>query len=212
VYRQRIVCYLSGDKIEVLDLDQTDEWTDQVLLGSLVNRSEYKSNRYKVRLLNYNDGVLVLHLVGESAEDGGHILAVRLDKAALDASRIIARIPLPSVRGARKLFVRHTASILIYGTYAASARTGFEWILYAVHFHDKRQWGPTRLNGFTNAYVGRAVAFLEKLYSLPYTVVYHFLFVSFVEHGVRQWTSRSHGWLLNWSRHGKDRMYIAGAL
>jgi hypothetical protein len=82
VYRQRIVCYLSANTIEVLDLDQTGEWTDQVLLGSLVNRSEHKSKRYKVRLLNYNEGILVLHFVGESAEDGGHILAFRLDKAA----------------------------------------------------------------------------------------------------------------------------------
>jgi hypothetical protein len=138
VYRERVVCYLSGDKIEVLDLDQTDKWTDRVLLSSLVNRSEHKSKWYKVRLLNYNDGVLVLHLVGESAEDGGHILAVRLGKAVLDASRIIDRIPLPSARDAGKLFVRHTASTLIYGVYGASARTGSKRILYAVHFHDRR--------------------------------------------------------------------------
>jgi hypothetical protein len=107
-------------------------------LGSLFDRSKNKNNQYKVRLLNYNDVVLALYLIGESAEDGGHILAVRLGKAVLDASRVIARILLLSVRDAGKLFVRHTASTLIYGAYAVSARTGSEWILYAVHFHDKR--------------------------------------------------------------------------
>ncbi|KNG45707.1 f-box domain containing protein [Stemphylium lycopersici] len=163
VYRQGIICVLNGSGIRVSDLRSQSDSLDldvttiiQPILGA---RAPYES--FGVRLLNYADGILVLHVTGNSQSSDSYILAIGTISESPDDGRLVGIVRLTS---SSKLFVRHTASYLYYGTHTGRGYDGHhKWEIDGIPLNKTLELParekPLLLDDFHGSDIGSTVAF-----------------------------------------------------
>ncbi|KAF2470093.1 uncharacterized protein BDR25DRAFT_314841 [Lindgomyces ingoldianus] len=163
-YRQGILCVLSGSTIRVSDEHTTPAFFNIDLsrtLGSLSESSTGSPSELKISLLYYSDNILAIHYGRKTRPNNGRILAISTKTDLADEERLLEDIPLES---SYKLFVRHTATYLYYGTYTGVGDHGHhEWEIRGVSL-DKahplpKQTRPLQLEEFFGTDIGFTIAF-----------------------------------------------------
>ncbi|KAF2456806.1 hypothetical protein BDY21DRAFT_346149 [Lineolata rhizophorae] len=165
-YRDSVLCFLSGQIIHahhllagvVTGFDITRVLADVGLVED-VSQSTLKFN-----LLNYNDGVLAVHIKGKPqvGGQGGLILAIKVDQPrGEERPKVLKAIRIES---SSKLFVRHTETCLIYGTHSGMGEHGHhEWeirtVLLEGELVEDEEPRPIQLDDFVGSDIGSTSAF-----------------------------------------------------
>lgn len=144
---------------------------------------------FRVYLLNYADEILALHVAWNSSSSGSYILAISTTLEPPDDGRLLGIVRLAS---SSKLFVRHTANYLYYGTHTGRGDDGHhKWEIYGISLNNNPELParekPLLLDNFHGSDIGSTVAFEihdEYLYAvsnqgtfeveeIDYTSFYH---------------------------------------
>ena len=118
------------------------------------------SSEPKLSLLYYSDEIVAVHYERKGKSNNDQILAIRTKEDIPDDQRLIRHIELES---STKLFARHTASFIYYGTYTGMGDHGHhEWVIHGVSL-DKDQplpeALPIQLEEFFGTDIGSTIAF-----------------------------------------------------
>lgn len=119
------------------------------------------SSEAKYTLLYYSDGVIAVHFEQDGMLSNGLILAISTERGASGSANLIKPIELQS---SSKLFVRHTGSILYYGTYTGTGNNGHhEWEIRGeslIPGFELPSWiKPLQLEDFYGTDIGSTIAF-----------------------------------------------------
>ncbi|EUC35588.1 hypothetical protein COCCADRAFT_90432 [Bipolaris zeicola 26-R-13] len=164
VYGQGILCVLESKTVHLSDLrsQSHDIHIDlTVFAGPILGPPFPVPGNFDVDLLNYADRILAVHLKKEGESDGGYIIALNMARNCPDDKRLVQMVRLPS---SSKLFVRHTADFLYYGTHTGRGSDGHhKWEIGGVRLNNsiKIQDGAKRLvlDNFHGSDIGSTVAF-----------------------------------------------------
>jgi hypothetical protein len=163
-YAQGIICVLDGKDVRISDLRSQSYGIHldiTAIAGPILERSLVSPRDFTVNLLNYADGILAVHITPSFPLLGGFILVLDTALQCPDDRRIIQIVRLAS---SSKLFVRHTADYLYYGTHTGRGSDGHhKWEIYGICLHDrvKMQAGTKRLllDNFHGSDIGSTVVF-----------------------------------------------------
>jgi hypothetical protein len=116
---------------------------------------------FKVTLMYYSDGVLAVYIESESRPNIGHIFAISTTEIWTSGSRVITA---RQVTASSKLFVRHTARYLYYGTHTGIGDDGHhKWEVYGISLDVRyplpKSERPLLFEDFHGTDVGSTVAF-----------------------------------------------------
>ncbi|ORY13182.1 F-box domain-containing protein [Clohesyomyces aquaticus] len=163
-YRQGVLCILYDITVRVSD-EHSSSGSFIIdlshILGSLSESSTGSSSEMKISLLYYSDEILAIYYGRKTRPNNGRILAISTRKEVSDGQRLIEEIQLETTY---KLFVRHTASYLYYGTYTGLGDHGHhEWEISGVSLDEKhplpKRVRPLQLGEFYGMDIGNTVAF-----------------------------------------------------
>ena len=112
-------------------------------------------------LLNYADGILALHATWNSSSSDSYILAISTTFEPPDDGRLVGIVRLTS---SFKLFVRHTANYLYYGTHTGRGDDGHrKWEIDGIPLNKTlglpAREKPLLLDDFHGSDIGSTVAF-----------------------------------------------------
>jgi hypothetical protein len=164
LYRQGVICILAGDIARIADIRSTFSTVRLDLTAIIRPILESKFaifGRFKVSLMYYSDGILAVYIESENRPNIGHIFAIRTVDAWTSGSRVITA---RQITASSKMFVRHTAQYLYYGTHTGIGDDGHhKWEVYGISL-DKRHplpksEGPLLLEDFHGTDIGSTVAF-----------------------------------------------------
>ncbi|PSN66286.1 hypothetical protein BS50DRAFT_601229 [Corynespora cassiicola Philippines] len=162
LYRQGVLCVLNGSTIHVSDphtLSSTFEM-DIHSITSEPGSSSGSSAEPKVSLLHYSHGIVTVH-----CERKGRILpriyAINTKDGIPIQDRIVKMVQLES---SYKLFARHTAEYLYWGTYTGDGtQSRHEWEIYSLPLDSEPvrlcDLKPIQLQEFFGTDLGSTVAF-----------------------------------------------------
>ena len=115
VYRQGVLCYRSGSSLRILNIHNSAQLEQVINLPALISdevEGDLQGCQGALKLLSYNDGVLIcLYLAGKPVEVA-YILAVRIFTSSHPSARYLFAHPLGSYRG---IFARSNDSFICYG-------------------------------------------------------------------------------------------------
>ncbi|KAF2181982.1 hypothetical protein K469DRAFT_587577 [Zopfia rhizophila CBS 207.26] len=164
-YRQGVLCILHGNIIRFSDVHSSSGFSEldlSTIISSLpVSPSGSSNNEPKISLLHYSDDIIAVHYERKGRPNNSRILAISTREHPPKGKRVIKDIPLES---SYKLFSRHTASYLYYGTYTGMGDHGHhEWEIQGVsldeaHSLSKRS-RPLQLEEFFGTDIGSTIAF-----------------------------------------------------
>ncbi|KAF2643944.1 hypothetical protein P280DRAFT_221736 [Massarina eburnea CBS 473.64] len=158
-YRQGVLCILQGNIIRVSDEHISSE-TLEIDISPYITSSEVSSSasEYTLTLLHYSDEIITVHHERKIRPNNSRILALSTRAETSGGDRLIKEVPLTS---SYKLFSRHNAQWLYYGTYSALALDGHhEWEVQGVSLNDNSQSIPAiSLEGFFGTDIGSTIAF-----------------------------------------------------
>ncbi|KAF1836287.1 hypothetical protein BDW02DRAFT_244595 [Decorospora gaudefroyi] len=164
LYRQSTICVLDGEMVRVSDVHTQ---SDTVLLDltailrPILPSASALSENLEVRLLNYADKILAVHTTQRSGSRDNCIVAINTTADPPKGGRIITVVPLAAFS---KLFVRHNARYLYYGTHTGTGGDGHhKWEIDGVSLN-KEYPLPERersllLDDFHGSDIGSTVAF-----------------------------------------------------
>lgn len=161
VYRQGVLCVLQGRTVRMSDLglQSRDRRIDfGAIVGPILEPSLTSSRDFEVELLNYADGILAAHVTRSSSADGGYLVVLNV---ADEHEQVIQAVRLMS---SSKIFVRHTADFLYYGTHTGRGTDGHhKWEIDGICLNKRMQLpdGTKRLllDNFHGSDIGSTVAF-----------------------------------------------------
>ncbi|KAF1962210.1 hypothetical protein CC80DRAFT_542530 [Byssothecium circinans] len=160
-YRQGVLCILEGSIIRVSDGRVSSEALEIELCSYISAAPEASSSsssvtdEYSFTLLQYSDEIITVLCERKSRPNNGRILAISTKQE--DCNRLIRKVALES---SYKLFSRHTADWLYYGTYSAVSSNGHhEWEIQGVSLTTGRLISPFSLEGFFGTDIGSTIAF-----------------------------------------------------
>lgn len=163
LYRQGVLCVQTGSTVHVTDLRSTRP-TFQVDLVHLFKSTNICDDGYSFEMMYYNDNILsVLAQRGSKYATPGLIFCVRTASDLQDTERVLGHVVLED--GWSKLFVRHTARSLVYGTHTGTGGDGHrKWeikgrSLLAGEAEDQEPADKIILEGFHGNDIGSTVAF-----------------------------------------------------
>jgi hypothetical protein len=156
-----VLCILRGSTISISDIHSSSEPYDLDLHTIVGNWSTRAHDGPKFALMYYNDGIIAVHFEPNTNPNDGRILAIRTTGSIPDTQRLVKEIPIDS---SYKLFVRHTSSVIYYGTYTGRGNLGHhEWELRGVSLDPAYQLPtcavPLQLEDFFGTDIGSTVAF-----------------------------------------------------
>lgn len=162
-YRQGTLCILEGNIIRVLDASNPSR-NIEIDLSTIIDAipEPLTSTRdYSLSILNFSDDVAAIHYEKQSRPSNSCIYAISTKKVPIDSGRVLGKVVLNS---SYKLFVRHTAEWLYYGTYSAMSSSGrHEWEIRGVPLTNEPQksknWPRLVLEGFYGKDLSSTVAF-----------------------------------------------------
>ncbi|CAO2651985.1 Nn.00g002680.m01.CDS01 [Neocucurbitaria sp. VM-36] len=164
LYRQGILCMLEGDTVRISDVHATSDTIQldlTAIIAPILESAFVSPGYFKVALLHYSDGILAVHAFGEGQANIDHIFAISTATHQPNAGRVIRAFHLES---SSKLFVRHNAHYLYYGTHTGIGDDGHhKWEIDGISLH-KNFPMPTRerpllLENFHGTDIGSTIAF-----------------------------------------------------
>lgn len=163
--RQNIVCLLEGYTLHIFDtaLQRKINTLHLARLAgpSLEGQVDLFEAAFEINLLNYSHGIVVLHFTTENRGDQGYVYAIRVGCETAEEERVVQWFRPAS---SSKLFVRHNATHLCYGTHSGIGTDGHhKWEISLVTLDSKFQ-SPEKgrtilLENFHGTDVGSTVAF-----------------------------------------------------
>lgn len=162
-YRQGVLCILEGSSIRISDVHASSAFFE-VDLSPFINtvpEASTSPSEPKISLLHYNDEIVTVHYEKKARPNNGRIFVISTKLNPPGGKRVIKEIQLES---SYKLFARHTASYLYYGTYTGMGEHGHhEWEIRGVSL-DRRHplkgcARPLQLEEFFGTDVGSTIAF-----------------------------------------------------
>ncbi|KAF2199738.1 hypothetical protein GQ43DRAFT_104932 [Delitschia confertaspora ATCC 74209] len=164
-YRQGVLCLLASYKLRILDVRCPFAVPREIDISSIINSVPVspggsKSDEPKLSLLYYSDGIIAIHYEQGRRSGTSQILAISTGDGIPERDRLIRRIDLES---SHKLFVRHTASFLYYGTYSVMGQhSHHEWVIQGVSLDLNQPLVADRaiqLEEFFGTDIGSTIAF-----------------------------------------------------
>ncbi|KAH5991561.1 hypothetical protein HBI83_257670 [Parastagonospora nodorum] len=115
----------------------------------------------KISLMYYSDHVLAIYVEPEARPNAGYIFALRTERHFLDSNRVLAAF---HVMASSKVFVRHNARYLYYGTHTGIGDDGHhKWEVSGVSLDDKfplpNTGRPLLFEDFHGTDIGSTIAF-----------------------------------------------------
>lgn len=163
LYRKGVLCVQTGSTVHVTDL-RSARTILQVDLLQLFKSADVCDDSYTFEMMYYNDDILSVFAQGGSKYAiPGLIFCLKTIENLQDAERILGYTVLED--GWSKLFVRHTAQSLVYGTHTGMGGDGHrKWAikgrsLVAGKMEDQKPAEKIILEGFHGNDVGSTVAF-----------------------------------------------------
>lgn len=162
--RQGIVCISEGNTVRISDVRVPSD-TIQLDLTAIIRpilESAFASpGHFNVSMLYYSDGILAAHAVGESQANIDHVFAISTAPRPPNGGRVIRAFQLASNS---KLFVRHNAQYLYYGTHTGMGDDGHhKWEINGIsldkHCPLPARERPLMLEDFHGTDIGSTVAF-----------------------------------------------------
>ncbi|KAL6708547.1 hypothetical protein ACN47E_002528 [Coniothyrium glycines] len=134
--RQNIVCIQEGSLLRVFDLILQSIIASVDLLKLIQPVLGKRSVPWQIvefSLLNYSDGIIAIHVTSQDSQDNGFVCAILVVDRLEDSDRLIAFFRPVSVS---KIFVRHNARYLYYGTHSGIGDDGHrKWEINGVAFY-----------------------------------------------------------------------------
>jgi hypothetical protein len=124
LYRQGIICVRDGDMVRVLYVHSQ---IGPVLLEltptirPILESAFASSGDFRVRLLNYADCILAVHVTPCNGGDVSYIFAIDTTADPPKGRRVVRAVQLAA---SSKIFVRHNACYLYYGTHTGTGDDG----------------------------------------------------------------------------------------
>ncbi|KAF2816926.1 uncharacterized protein BDZ99DRAFT_4645 [Mytilinidion resinicola] len=162
LYKQGILCSISGSSIRVLDIHASSSAPRTIELSPIISSVVSTGlAEAKISLLSYCDEILALHYERKAKPVDSWLIAVSTKVGTPDAERLVAKIELES---SSKLFARNTASFLYYGTHSGVGTHGHrEWRIHGVSLDAEHVipagTPPLQLEDFVGSDMGFTVAF-----------------------------------------------------
>jgi hypothetical protein len=164
VYRQGTICVFEKGLVYVTDLT-SQKGTIRLDLPAII-RPVLESNltsfgNFSTRPLYYADGILSVHAMPKQNSDDSHIFAINTAANLSDCQRIIESVQIPECS---KLFARHNAHYLYYGTHTGVGDDGHhKWEIDGISLHEgyplPERERPVLLDKFHGSDIGSTIAF-----------------------------------------------------
>ncbi|KAF2502338.1 hypothetical protein BU16DRAFT_5322 [Lophium mytilinum] len=162
LYKQGILCYISGSSIRVVDIHASSSAPRTIELSPIISSVVSAGLADgKISLLSYSDEILALHYERKAKSVDNWLLAISTKADTPDAERLVTKIELES---SSKLFARNNASFLYYGTHSGVGTHGHhEWRIDGVSLDAEHAipagTPPLQLENFVGSDMGSTVAF-----------------------------------------------------
>jgi hypothetical protein len=161
LYHDGVICILAGKIIRILDADTSAEVCEIDLSSFSVTTPEGSSSpsEPKISLLSFNDDIVTVHFEKKGRQNNSRILVLSTKQIPPGGTRLLEAIRLES---SNKLFARHTADCIYYGTYSAENAYGHhEWEIRGVALSSKYEisCSPLQLDKFFGTDLGSTIAF-----------------------------------------------------
>ncbi|KAL2353577.1 F-box domain-containing protein [Cryomyces antarcticus] len=166
LYRQGVLCYVAGECVRIKDIHTSSAAGTVVNVCAVVREAlPQVGSLGSVSLLHYSDQILALHC-GNNGSGGSWLIALDTGVHKHDDDRVILKHWLEDNN---RLFVRHTATCLYYGTHTSVGAHGHnEWKLEAFSLPQpcdpqsksrSKRLGSVHLDNFVGYEIGSTVAF-----------------------------------------------------
>jgi hypothetical protein len=164
LYRQGTICVLDGDIVRISDvhsqLDPVRLHLDTIIRPELESAFALSAD-FRVRLLNYADNIIAVHVTPRNEGDDSYIFAIDTTADPPNGRRVIRAVQLAA---SSKLFVRHNAHYLYYGTHTGTGDDGHhKWEIDGISLSTNsllpKRERPLLLDKFHGSDIGSTVAF-----------------------------------------------------
>jgi len=164
VYRQGTVCVFNAGIVSVTDLNsqkKTARLDIQAIVRPVVESKSRACGNFSVRLLYYSDKILAVHAIPRNSSEDSHVFAINTVASLPDSQRVIDSVQLASHS---KLFARHNAHYLYYGTHTGIGDDGHhKWDIDGFSLHEgfppPERERPVLLDRFHGSDIGSTAAF-----------------------------------------------------
>ncbi|KAH7092007.1 hypothetical protein FB567DRAFT_228973 [Paraphoma chrysanthemicola] len=164
LYRQGFICVLSGEIVRITNvrlLSNTVELNLRAIVDPIMDSVSTNPGSFKLSMLYYSDAILAVHAETDGRSNIGYIFAISTLKDPGQRRRVIRVVEVASNT---KLFVRHTAQYLYYGTHTGIGDDGHhKWEITGVSLDDDPNFPKTErpllLDNFHGTDIGSTVAF-----------------------------------------------------
>lgn len=155
------MCVLEGDTIRVSDLYAVSEvlCIDLSYVLPTTTDSPVPRSEPKISLLYFRDDIISVHYERKGRPNDSRIFAISTRRDLPEGNRVLKVLQLES---SYKLFARHSAEYLYYGTYTAVGDHGHhEWEIRGTTFDNNKQFPqyPLQLQNFFGNDIGSTIAF-----------------------------------------------------
>ncbi|CAI7594306.1 unnamed protein product [Penicillium pancosmium] len=121
LYQQGFLCYRAGQEIRLLDVHRVAQRERVLNLHEVLRHLESgpmdRDTAESVKLIHYNDGIVVLRVInGDALEDG--LLAIDMEHRPTRRGRLLLQTVVPSNV---PVFVRNNSSYMWYGCFTSTA-------------------------------------------------------------------------------------------
>lgn len=158
------MCLLAGDTVRMSDVRSTSGTVQlnlTVIIRPVLESAFAISGSLNFYLMYYSDRVLAIYVETESRPNIGYIFAICVKEQFTGASRVLTAFQLTT---SSKLFVRHTARYLYYGTHSGFGDDGHhKWEVSGVSLDERFPLPgterPLLFEDFHGSDIGSTVAF-----------------------------------------------------
>lgn len=164
VYRQGTICVFDAGMIHVSDLSSRSDAVrlDLATIIRPVLESKFRAfGNFGLRLLYHADGILTVHATPNYSSDHSHIFAIKTAANLPIGQRVIESV---QVARCSKLFARHNARYLYYGTHTGVGDDGHsKWEIDGISLDENfplpERERPVLLDKFHGSDIGSTIAF-----------------------------------------------------
>jgi hypothetical protein len=164
LYRQGTICVLDGDIVRVSDVhSQLDPFRLHLdtIIRPILESVFALSADFRLRLLNYVDNIIAVHVTPRNEGDDSYIFAIDTTADPPNGRRVIRAVQLAA---SSKLFVRHNAHYLYYGTHTGTGDDGHhKWEIDGISLSENsllpKRERSLLLDKFHGSDIGSTVAF-----------------------------------------------------
>ncbi|KAK2730937.1 hypothetical protein FQN55_005275 [Onygenales sp. PD_40] len=164
LFNQGVLCYLDRGEIRTLDVHGAAREEQVVNIGAVLRRASSQvssdfNEALEFSLLNYSDGIVACLCEIEERRSSYLLVIDVRSTCTRKGGRIIL---LRRLESSRRLFVRHNASVLFYGTHSLVATHGHhEWVIHGWRLGDEpeRMKHTVQLENFVGSEIGSSLCF-----------------------------------------------------